>query len=181
MSPVQEQLVISGEKYNDANHSYVRQVPYLKKHIQTAMPKQPANVRINNWDEVEMGFTEDLARAEGGRCFACETESCIGCGVCVEVCPVGIIYLRAEPNKENIDWAKEYDIDTGLCMFCGLCVERCPTQSLYMTHEYELSTEVKADFMYNKVKLEKETLDGTWPPPQDERMARINPFQKPPA
>lgn len=164
----------------DNPHTYVRQVPYLKQHKQTPMPKQSPEARIQNWDEVELGFTEELAVAEGRRCFACETETCIGCGVCVEVCPVGIIYLRAEENAEKIDWPKEYDIDTGLCMFCGLCVERCPTQSLYMTHEYELSTEIKADFMYDKVKLEQETLEGKWPPSQDDRLARINPFQKPP-
>lgn len=178
---VREELPMTTE-HADPNHSYVRQVPYLKQYKQTAMPKQPAHIRINNWDEVELGFTEDLARAEGSRCFACETETCIGCGVCVEVCPAGIIYLRAEQNQEKIDWPKEYVIDTGLCLFCGLCVERCPTQSLYMTHEYELSTEVKADFMYDKVKLEQETLAGHWPPAsQDERFARMNPFQKPPA
>lgn len=160
--------------------TYVRQVPYLRLKDQTAMPKQPPETRINNWDEVELGFTEALAVAEGKRCFACETETCIGCGVCVEVCPVGIIYLRADQNKDKDDWAKEYDIDTGLCMFCGLCVERCPTQSLYMTKEYELSTEVKADFMYDKAKLEQETRAGKWPPSQEERIEMINPFQKPP-
>lgn len=177
---VTKEMIIEDSKLPHSDHTYVRQVPYLKQSTQTAMPKQPANVRINNWDEVELGFTKELAIAEGRRCFACETETCIGCGVCVEVCPVGIIYLRADQNKQNQDWAKEYVIDTGLCLFCGLCVERCPTQSLYMTHEYELSTLVKDDFMYDKEKLMSETKAGKWPPDQETRMAMINSFQKPP-
>ena len=178
-----EKIVVGPEgKRAEWVHTYVRELPYLRQKTQTAMPKLPAEYRITNWEEVELGFTEELALAEGRRCFACETETCIGCGVCVEVCPVGIIYLRSEENKDKIDWPKEYVIDTGLCMFCGLCVERCPTQSLYMTHEYELSTEIKADFMYDKEKLETETRKGMWPPEDTSvRHARLNPFQKPPA
>lgn len=179
---IQPEKIVVGEDWKDqvSLHTYVREVPYLKQRVQTAIPKQPPEARIQNWNEVELGFTEDQAVAEGRRCFACETETCIGCGVCVEVCPVGIIYLRAGQNRDGMDWPKEYVIDTGLCMFCGLCVERCPTQSLYMTHEYELSTEVKADFMYDKDKLEEETRQGKWPPDRQTRHDRMNPFQKPP-
>ena len=175
-----EKIVVGAGGYTPNVKTYVREIPYLNEAKQTGMPKQPAEIRIRNWDEVELGFTDDLALAEGRRCFSCETENCIGCGVCVEVCPVGIIYLRDEKSEQNIDWPEEYVIDTGLCMFCGLCVERCPTQSLYMTHEYELTTEIKADFMYDKEKLKQETLAGKWPPPRQERLDRINPFQKPP-
>ncbi|MCL4513132.1 MAG: 4Fe-4S binding protein [Candidatus Eremiobacteraeota bacterium] len=165
----------------ESTKTYIREVPYLKKAHQTGMPKLPAEYRIHNWEEVELGFTDDLAVAEGKRCFSCEVESCIACGVCVEVCPVGIIYLKGEPNAKQVEWPKEYVIDVGLCMFCGLCVERCPTQSLYMTHDYEVSTEIKANFMYPKEKLERETKSGKWSPSEKEiNLETINPFQKPP-
>jgi formate hydrogenlyase subunit 6/NADH:ubiquinone oxidoreductase subunit I len=145
------------------------------------MPKLTAEYRISNWEEVELGFTDDQAVEEGKRCFSCEVENCIACGVCVEVCPVGIIYLEAENNTQQMDWPKEYTIDVGLCMFCGLCVERCPTQSLYMTHDYEVSTEIKASFMYPKEKLERETRKGIWPTTEKQiNLETINPFQKPP-
>jgi glutamate synthase (NADPH/NADH) small chain len=48
------------------------------------MPKQEPFERIKNFDEVALGFTEELARAEAGRCLNCKKP------LCREGCPVGI-------------------------------------------------------------------------------------------
>ena len=52
-------------------------------------------------------------------------ELCAGCGVCVEVCSSGAIYL--------IDQRAE--IDTALCTSCNACVEACPNGAIAAVSE----------------------------------------------
>jgi len=48
------------------------------------MPKQAPFERVKNFDEVALGYTEELARQEASRCLGCKKP------LCVEGCPVGI-------------------------------------------------------------------------------------------
>lgn len=48
------------------------------------MPKQEPFERVRNFDEVALGYTEELARAEAGRCLNCKKP------LCREGCPVGV-------------------------------------------------------------------------------------------
>jgi glutamate synthase (NADPH/NADH) small chain len=48
------------------------------------MPKQEPFERIKNFDEVALGYTEELAREEAGRCLKCKKPTCR------QGCPVGI-------------------------------------------------------------------------------------------
>ena len=47
------------------------------------------------------------------------TESCIGCGTCMAVCPQKCI-MEGSP----------YQIDHHHCLHCGLCLESCPAQAV---------------------------------------------------
>jgi len=48
------------------------------------MPKQAPFERVKNFDEVALGYTEQLARQEAARCLGCKKP------LCVEGCPVAI-------------------------------------------------------------------------------------------
>lgn len=48
------------------------------------------------------------------------TDECIGCGSCVDECPVDAI-------KENGD---KYIIDSELCTDCGTCSDNCPVDAI---------------------------------------------------
>jgi glutamate synthase (NADPH) small chain len=48
------------------------------------MPEQPAGLRILNFSEVNLGYTEELAKQEALRCLECAKATC------VEHCPVGV-------------------------------------------------------------------------------------------
>ena len=55
----------------------------MQKH---EMPEQDANVRRNNFDEVALGYTEELALAEANRCLHCKVPHCReGCPVDIDI------------------------------------------------------------------------------------------------
>jgi NAD-dependent dihydropyrimidine dehydrogenase PreA subunit len=50
-----------------------------------------------------------------------EQEKCVGCGVCLSVCPHAVMSL----TNGKIDIA-----DRDACMECGACARNCPTEAL---------------------------------------------------
>lgn len=60
-----------------------------------AMPEQEPHVRNKNFDEVPLGYTEDLALLEAKRCIQCKKPSCVdGCPVDVDI--PGFVRLIAD-------------------------------------------------------------------------------------
>jgi len=50
------------------------------------MPHQEAEVRSHNFEEVALGYTEETAVAEAGRCIQCKNRNCVeGCPVDVDI------------------------------------------------------------------------------------------------
>ena len=60
----------------------------------------PAEERRRSWAEVRLGFSEEEARAEAGRCLSCG--GCAECGSCVVACPAGAIDLTQQPWEEEL-------------------------------------------------------------------------------
>jgi NAD-dependent dihydropyrimidine dehydrogenase PreA subunit len=50
-----------------------------------------------------------------------DKDECVGCGTCVDECPVEAISM----NDENIAV-----VDAGECTDCGSCVDVCPTEAI---------------------------------------------------
>lgn len=138
------------EKLLDNRLEIPQEITYRWKGDQVPMPKLPLELRKTTFLEVELGFTEEQAVEEGSRCFGCESEVCIGCGVCVDVCPVGIIYLEHGKSQKDSIYPKQYMIDIGLCMYCGICSEECPTKCLVHTSNYEVASYTKAEFLLDQ-------------------------------
>ncbi|MFH0930714.1 MAG: 4Fe-4S binding protein [Candidatus Zixiibacteriota bacterium] len=115
-------------------------------------------------DEVELGFPLEIAQREGERCLKChlntifDSEKCLLCGGCVDVCPfyclkmvkIGEIeggedlakLVEAKygiPLEEFQEGKGEFKLleegtamikDETLCIRCGLCVKYCPTGAI---------------------------------------------------
>lgn len=107
--------------------------------------------RRTGFREVEEGYGEEQARLEGSRCLWCnvetifDSERCILCSGCVEICPeaclalVPVSALRGEPEiaalHDAVGGATEVGAivkDEARCIRCGLCAERCPTGAITM-------------------------------------------------
>ena len=58
--------------------------------------------------------TGALKPRPGGRGVVLNHNICIGCGHCVQACPIGAVMWDEETNKPII------------CVYCGYCVNYCP-------------------------------------------------------
>ena len=64
--------------------------------------------------------------------IAYDREKCIGCQLCVKICPAKAIEFLPEDKKVRIFVAR--------CCFCSQCNDVCPTNCLSMTDEFLLSS-----------------------------------------
>lgn len=54
--------------------------------VRQAMPELPVAVRVHNFEEVALGFTDELAIKEAERCLQCKNPKCVaGCPVSVQI------------------------------------------------------------------------------------------------
>jgi NAD-dependent dihydropyrimidine dehydrogenase PreA subunit len=59
-----------------------------------------------------------------------DTEKCIGCGTCVDDCPMNVIVLNEEGNKAEIKYLRD-------CQSCFLCEVECPVSAIFVTPHRE--------------------------------------------
>jgi formate dehydrogenase beta subunit len=126
-------------------------------------PSLPVERRIGV-SLVEVGFEEDTAREQGGRCLICtlnpvfDGSLCILCNGCVDVCPMDCLKLvpvsalkgdemtMAVIERRTDGWpsASAMLLDPTRCIRCGLCAARCPTEAVKM-ERFRFTEEVLFD------------------------------------
>jgi NADPH-dependent glutamate synthase beta subunit-like oxidoreductase len=145
IAPEEVQFHLPIERYRREKH-YERRA---RLHI----PTRSAEERLKSPTAlVEIGYNEEQACAEAGRCLDCgintifDGERCILCGGCVDVCPTVCLKLvtfdRLTLTSELETASRELNLDpTDLsaiikdeerCIRCGLCAQRCPTTAITM-------------------------------------------------
>jgi NADH-quinone oxidoreductase subunit I len=88
--------------------------------------------------------------------YADGVERCVGCELCVIVCPSQAIYVTAAENtpehqvSKGERYAEEFQINMLRCIFCGFCEEACPTGAIVLGHDYELSGYTREAMIYTK-------------------------------
>ncbi|NNK56416.1 MAG: 4Fe-4S dicluster domain-containing protein [Desulfofustis sp.] len=63
---------------------------------------------------------------DGAAVLRLDVEACIGCGICVTVCPHRIFEL---PNS------RAEIVDYNACMECGACATNCPTEAIFVNSD----------------------------------------------
>lgn len=80
------------------------------------MPEQPGSERMNNFKEVNLGFTEELAKLEALRCIQCPKP------VCIDGCPVGVKiqeFIQLVADGDFLGAAAKIKEDNVLPAICG--------------------------------------------------------------
>lgn len=70
-----------------------------------------------------------------------DLEQCIGCGLCTDICPHGVL---------SIDNKKAKIVDRDLCMECGGCAKNCPTVAITVNAGVGCAGEVIYSFFSKK-------------------------------
>ncbi len=88
----------------------------------TPMPNQPPAERVANFDEVALGYTEQMAKEEAARCLQCKRPKCVqGCPV-----EVPIPQFIAELAQGNIEGA--YRVLKSTNSLPAVCGRVCPQE-----------------------------------------------------
>ncbi len=137
--------------------------PEIEKISRQRMETIPVNDRLSLEKEVELGFSDEVARREAKRCLRChiftifDRTKCILCGGCVDICPKSCLRMAkleevegdekfskfveslfGYPLKEveRMNLATLMIKDESRCIQCALCARRCPTGAITM-EEYQ--------------------------------------------
>lgn len=94
-----------------------------------AMPHQSPKIRRNNFDEVALGYTEELAKAEASRCLQCKKPRCqTGCPVEIDI-PAFIACIKKGDYAAGIKKLKEKNclpaISGRVCPQESQCESKC--------------------------------------------------------
>ncbi len=107
-------------------------VPAAEKIASRRVPNgcTEVEIRIKNFEPIELGYSEDEARREAGRCLRCDV--CIRCGACEKACREGmkleaLSFSETAPNERILS---DYLLPAELCIACGSCVLACPTGAM---------------------------------------------------
>jgi coenzyme F420-reducing hydrogenase delta subunit/NAD-dependent dihydropyrimidine dehydrogenase PreA subunit len=102
-------------------------IALIKKEQKQDMPTMPSDKRLDNFEEVELGFSLNAAVKEAQRCMNCgagafvDDNLCVGCLTCVRVCPFEVPKITKGDTTAYIN---------GDCQSCGLCIVECPAKAI---------------------------------------------------
>lgn len=92
------------------------------------MPEQPADVRIGNFEEVALGYTEAAALDEAARCLNCKNKPCI------DGCPVNVRIPEFIEKVAEGDYEAAYHIIKSTNSLPAVCGRVCPQESQCESH-----------------------------------------------
>jgi ferredoxin len=94
------------------------------------MPLLNLERRRTTFQQVELGYTENVVREEARRCLRCDI--CLRCGKCVEVCRdmMGINALEFGFLNFDKPEATDFRVTAERCILCGACAANCPNQAI---------------------------------------------------
>ncbi len=88
-----------------------------------AMPEQEPSVRARNFEEVTLGYTEEMAKEEAQRCLNCKNR------LCMQGCPVGVRIPEFIQEVAQGNFIEAYKIITGTNGLPAISGRVCPQEN----------------------------------------------------
>ncbi len=120
-----KEFVSRKETFGDIPESEFLQA---KKAAKEKMHELPATERVKGFAEVELGFTEQQALNEAGRCLECGCSSYFDCELRTHASQLDVDITRfaGDVRRYKIDRSHPFiALDPNKCINCGRCVRTC--------------------------------------------------------
>ena len=91
--------------------------------VKHEMPTQAPEVRAHNFNEVALGYTEEIAAEEAARCLNCKNQPC------VSGCPVNIHIPEFIAKIKEKDYEGAYQIINQTSSLPAVCGRVCPQET----------------------------------------------------
>ena len=92
------------------------------------MPEQDPKVRARNFEEVTLGYTEEMAVEEAERCLNCKNKPC------VTGCPVGVKIPEFIAKVKEKDFYGAYEVIKSTNALPAVCGRVCPQENQCEKH-----------------------------------------------
>jgi NADPH-dependent glutamate synthase beta subunit-like oxidoreductase len=118
------------------------------------MPLLNLERRRTTFQQVELGYTENVVREEARRCLRCDI--CLRCGKCVEVCRdmMGINALEFGFLDFDHPRPTDFRLTAERCILCGACAANCPNHAIRMVDRGDERLLSYCGTILNRQKLE---------------------------
>ena len=73
------------------------------------------------------------------------TDGCIGCGACEEICPVDAVRTVDDKAEVDLNW----------CIGCGVCAVSCPTGAISVRRRSEMAAPENFTDLYQRIRRER--------------------------
>lgn len=113
-----EQLALDPEKKVDEHIKQMKEDVRVCKHW-----KQEATKEDRKWHQMYLAMRKENPINIKKGIFKV-LDHCIGCGICMRICPRGSIHVEDQHAKYN---------DTSNCQMCLACIQHCPENAIRFT------------------------------------------------
>jgi len=96
------------------------------------MPLLKMDRRRTTFQQVELGYSENMVREEARRCLRCDI--CRRCGLCVRICrdKMGVDALEMGYLEFDHPGPTDFRRTQQRCISCGACATNCPTGAMQL-------------------------------------------------
>ncbi len=97
-----------------------------------SMPLLNMDRRRTTFQQVELGYSENMVREEARRCLRCDI--CRRCGLCVSICrdKMGVDALQLGYFDFDHPVVTDFRKTQERCILCGACATNCPNNAMQM-------------------------------------------------
>jgi formate hydrogenlyase subunit 6/NADH:ubiquinone oxidoreductase subunit I len=112
-----------------------------------------------------------------------ETEKCVLCWKCSDICPVDCIYIEGVRGADGVlqggyrgqkATLSKFTVDYTVCIFCGLCEEPCPPKCIFLGPQFDYNatdrTMMEKNLLTDEIYTDEDEKFVQWSRGENERL-----------